>query len=143
MLPKLKGDSRAELVALLLAQGAEQHALALVGSRSAVRRCRGAFQLGMLGLDRPRRPAGGAAATTGTSWYAGWRCGRWATWATPAPYDRCCVLGEHDTRLTRDLVFALDRLGPGAADELRTRAAPRRCAPASTSTSTRRPSCSG
>ncbi len=119
MLPKLRGESRAELVGLLMARGAEQHALSLVASRSAVRRCRGAHQLGMLGLtdhvdrlvalldDRHflvRRVAVRALGTMGD----------------PRAVRPLLELGEHDPRLTRDLVFALDRLGPDSAEELRT-----------------------
>lgn len=118
MLPKLRGESRAELVGLLIDQGAEQRALALVGSRSSVRRCRGAFQLGMLGLTRHvdrlagllddphflvRRVAVRALGTMGDT----------------RAVRPLLELGEHDPRLTRDLVFALDRLGPDAAPELR------------------------
>ncbi|KQT93910.1 hypothetical protein ASG49_02885 [Marmoricola sp. Leaf446] len=118
MLPKLRGESRAELVGLLMARGAEQRALALVGSRSSVRRCRGAFQLGMLGLtqhvprlvrllrDRHflvRRVTVRALGAMGD----------------PRAVRPLLLLGEHDPRLTRDLVFALDRLGPDAAPELR------------------------
>ncbi|SDT14100.1 HEAT repeat-containing protein [Nocardioides scoriae] len=118
MLPKLKGDSRDQLVQLLLAQGAEAHALAQVASRSAVRRCRGAFALGMLGLrvhldrvvallDDPsflvRRVAVRALGNMGD----------------PRAVRPLLVLGERDTRLTRDLTYALDRLGPEAAPELR------------------------
>lgn len=118
MLPKLKGDSRGVLVDLLLAQGAERHALALTRSRSGVRRCRGAFQLGVLGLDRHldllvrllddkvflvRRVVVRALGNMGD----------------PRAVRPLLVLGAHDNRLTRDLVSALDRLGPGAASELR------------------------
>lgn len=118
MLPKLRGESRTELVGLLMARGAEQRALALVGSRSSVRRCRGAFQLGMLGLtdhvgrlirllrDRHflvRRVTVRALGAMGD----------------PRAVRPLLELGEHDPRLTRDLVFALDRLGPDSAPELR------------------------
>jgi HEAT repeat protein len=119
MLPKLKGDSRAEIVSLLLAQGAEQHAVALASSRSAVRRCRGAHQLGQLGLvahlERLVDLLGDGNFVVR----------RVAVRALGALGDARAVrplllLGEHDSRLTRDLVYALDRLGPGAAEELRT-----------------------
>lgn len=118
MLPKLRGDSRATLVALLLDQGAERHALELTRSWSAVRRCRGAFQLGVLGLEQHlevlvgllgdkaflvRRVAVRALGNTGD----------------PRAVRPLLVLGEHDPRLTRDLTYALDRLGPGAGPELR------------------------
>lgn len=119
MLPKIKGESRATLVALLLAHGAEQHALALTRSRSSVRRCRGAHQLGMLGLVDHleqlvelladgnflvRRVAVRALGNMGD----------------PRAVRPLLLLGEHDNRLARDLVYALGRLGAGAADELRT-----------------------
>lgn len=118
MLPKLKGDSRSELVSLLLAKGAEGHALSLVRSRSGVRRCRGAFQLGVLGLSSHvdelverlsdkrflvRRVALRALGNIGD----------------PRAVRPLLLLGERDNRLTRDLVYALDRMGPGAAPELR------------------------
>ena len=119
MLPKLRGDSRDTLVALLLAQGAERRAVRLTRSRSAVRRCRGAFQLGVLGLTEHlpvvvrllgdpaflvRRVAVRALGNMGD----------------PRAVRPLLLLGEHDHRLTRDLVYALDRLGAGAAPELRT-----------------------
>lgn len=118
MLPKLKGDSRSELVSLLLAKGAEGHALSLVRSRSGVRRCRGAFQLGVLGLSvhveelverlsdkrfLVRRVALRALGNIGDA----------------RAVRPLLLLGERDSRLTRDLVYALDRMGPGAAPELR------------------------
>ncbi|MCW2818750.1 MAG: repeat-containing protein [Marmoricola sp.] len=118
MLPKLRGDSRDTLVALMLAQGAEERAVSLTGSRSAVRRCRGAFQLGVLGLTEHlpvvvrllddsaflvRRVAVRSLGNMGD----------------PRAVRPLLLLGEHDHRLTRDLVYALDRLGAGSAPELR------------------------
>ena len=119
MLPKLKGDGRAVIIGVLLERGAEQHAVRLLGSRSAVRRCRGAHRLGVLGLrthfeqilrllaDRKflvRRVAVRALGNLGD----------------PRAVRPLLLLGEHDTRLARDLVFALGRMGSAAAPELRT-----------------------
>ncbi len=119
MLPKLKGDSREVLVSLLLAKGAEAHAVSLIGSRSAVRRCRGAHQLGSLGLvahlDKVtallddthfvvRRVAVRALGNMGDA----------------RAVRPLLLLGEHDHRLSRDLVYALGRLGSAGAEELRT-----------------------
>lgn len=118
-LPKLKGDSRRELVTLLLAKGAEEHATALIRSWSRVRRCRGAYRLGLLGLvahldelvgllsDKDflvRRVTVRALGNLGD----------------PRAVRPLLELGERDNRLSRDLVFALGRLGAGAAEELRT-----------------------
>lgn len=118
MLPKLKGDGRGVIIDVLLERGAEQHAVSLLGSRSAVRRCRGAHRLGVLGLgahfeaivrllaDRKflvRRVAVRALGNLGD----------------PRAVRPLLVLGEHDTRLARDLVYALGRLGGAAAPELR------------------------
>lgn len=117
-LPKLKGDSRRDLVALLLAKGAEEHAVALVHSWSRIRRCRGAYRLGLLGLvahleelvrllsDKDflvRRVAVRALGNLGD----------------PRAVRPLLELGERDKRLSRDLVYALGRLGAGAAQELR------------------------
>lgn len=49
LLPKIKGHSRAALVALLTDRGAADRATARARSRSMVRRARGAYQLGALG----------------------------------------------------------------------------------------------
>ena len=118
MLPKLKGDGRAVIIGVLLARGAEQHAVGLSRSRSAVRRCRGTYRLGMLGLgahfelivrllaDRKflvRRVAVRALGNLGD----------------PRAVRPLLVLGQHDNRLARDLVFALGRMGGAVAPELR------------------------
>lgn len=49
MLPKLKGDSRRQISALLRSRGAAVGAIRLTRSPSTSRRCRGAFRLGLLG----------------------------------------------------------------------------------------------
>lgn len=118
-LPKLKGDSRRDLVALLLAKGAEEHAVSLVRSWSRVRRCRGAYRLGLLGLvahldelvgllsDQDFLVRRVAVRALGNL-------------ADPRAVRPLLELGERDKRLSRDLVYALGRLGAGAAEELRT-----------------------
>ena len=118
MLPKLRGDSRDTLVALMLAQGAEARAVSLTRSRSAVRRCRGAFQLGVLGLtehlpvvvrllDDPAFLVRRVAVRS------------LGNMRDPRAVRPLLLLGERDHRLTRDLVYALDRLGAAATSELR------------------------
>ncbi|WP_310962652.1 HEAT repeat domain-containing protein [Nocardioides terrisoli] len=118
MLPKLKGDSRGRLVEVLAIRGAVRRARRLSHSVSAVRRCRGAFALGVLGDvesqsrlvellgDRHflvRRTAVRALGNLGDPGGA-------------APLLE--LIGD-EPRLSRDLTYALHRIGPGAGPLLR------------------------
>ena len=118
MLPKLRGASRDDLTGLLTDKGALARARRLTRSRSAVRRCRGVFALGVLG-DRDalarmvemlddrsfvvRRTAVRALGNLGD----------------PAAIHALLGLIGHDPRLSRDVVYALDRIGSVAAPMLR------------------------
>lgn len=118
MLPKIKGESRESLVRLLRDKGAAERALRQLTSRSSVRRCHGAFALGALGdpvhvqaivpLLRDhhflvRRVAVRALGNIGNP-------------SAVAPLLE--VIGE-EPRLSRDLVYALNRIGPAGAAGLR------------------------
>lgn len=118
MLSKIKGHSRVALVQVLLDKGAGPRAVQKTSSWSLVRRCRGAYELGALGQrdavpvllpmldDRSflvRRVAVRALGAIGDS---------------AAVVALLQVTGE-EPRLTNDLVYALDRIGPPAAPALR------------------------
>lgn len=118
LLPKLRGDIRAALVELLRERGALHHALAQLGSWSAVHRCRGAFGVGVLGGEEHveslvpllqdatflvRRVTVRALGNLGSG-------------AAVAPLLR--TTGD-EQRLSRDLVYALHRIGSEAAPDLR------------------------
>ncbi len=119
MLPKIKGESRIALVAVLLDKGASARAVAKTSTWSLVRRCRGAHELGALSQhgsvpillpmldDRSflvRRVAVRSLGSIGDA-------------SAVAPLLQ--VTGE-EPRLSTDLVFALDRIGRPAAPTLRT-----------------------
>ena len=118
MLPKIKGDSRAALVRLLQDKGAADHALRQIRSVSSVRRCHGAFALGALGDPEHvdtlvplltdsqflvRRVAVRALGNIGDP---------------RAVVPLLEVIGE-EPRLSRDLVYALNRIGAAGAADLR------------------------
>lgn len=117
LLPKVAGDTRQRLVALVQSRGAAQRARRMLERRSVVARCRGAHRLGALrdpddvarlaaGLDDPsflvRRVCVRALGSIGDPA------------AVPALLD---AVGEPE--LARDLVAALCRIGYGACPPLR------------------------
>jgi HEAT repeat protein len=117
-LPKVTGETRTFLVDLVTVRGAVERARDLLGSWSAVRRCRGAHRLGALHRadavplliprlrDRTflvRRVALRALGTIGDP-------------AAVVPILRTC---GGDDRLTRDVVSALERIGQGGAAAMR------------------------
>jgi hypothetical protein len=117
MLPKIKGDSHEALVALLRSRGAVERAYGNTRARSLVRRSRGAYQLGALG-DRAavspllplltsehflvRRTAVRALGQIGDPI------------AAPALLDAVTA----DPALARDVIAALQRIGPEASPHL-------------------------
>ncbi|MDQ6686659.1 MAG: HEAT repeat domain-containing protein [Actinomycetota bacterium] len=118
MLPKIKGESRAVLVEMLLAKGAARRARSLCGSFSAVRRCRGAYALGSLGQ---RESVAELVPLLSDRHFLVRRVTVRALGnirAASAVGPLLNAIGE-DARLSRDLVFALDRIGPAGAAGLR------------------------
>ncbi|KRF15348.1 hypothetical protein ASG90_11590 [Nocardioides sp. Soil797] len=117
LLPKVRGETRERLVDLVRERGAAQRARRLAHSRSAVVRCRGAHRLGALRdhSDGPlvltllhdrnflvRRVALRALGSLGD-----------------AAHVTAVVACGDDPAMTRDVVSALQRMGIGAAPELR------------------------
>lgn len=118
MLPKLRGDSRDTLVRLLRDKGSAQAALRQLSGHSEVRRCRGAFALGMLGEQA------GAQALIGCLDDREFLVRRVATRAlgnlrSPEAVRPLLELGRREPRLSRDLIFALHRIGPDVIGPLR------------------------
>lgn len=118
MLPKIKGESHTALVGLLMDKGAQARAIGLCHSFSALRRCRGAYFLGALAQreyvnelvalldDRHflvRRIAVRALGNLRSASAVGPLIG---------------VIGD-EPRLSRDLIYALDRIGPAGVFALR------------------------
>lgn len=118
MLPKLRGESRERLIDLLRTKGGIADAVRLTRSSSSVRRCRGAFALGMLAdrshesrvlelLDDPnflvRRVATRALGNM----------------ESEAAVGDLLRLSREEPRLSRDVAYALHRIGPAAAPRMR------------------------
>ncbi len=118
LLPKIKGDSRLALVRLLTERGAADRAKARAGSRSLVRRARGAYQLGALARtdalpvllpllrDRQFVVRRGAVRALGTV-------------GSPEAVQPLLDAVATDDALAGDVVAALTRIGPAAAPPLR------------------------
>ena len=117
-LPKVTGETRTLLVDLVTERGAVEQARHLLGSLSAVRRCRGAYRLGAMHRtdavpllvpllhDRTflvRRVALRALGAIGDP-------------TAVVPILRHCA---GDDRLTRDVVSALERIGQAGAPAMR------------------------
>jgi hypothetical protein len=120
MLPKVRGDAKGRVLAVLMDRGAEERALKQVDSRRAFARCRGAFALGAMGAadatarvipllsDRSpqvRRVAVRALGMMGD----------------PAAADSLLDAANDAHAVQRDLVQALIQLGTPAAPVIRAR----------------------
>ena len=118
MLPKLKGDSRGDLTELLTDKGTLARARRSSRARSAVRRCRGVFALGVLG-DRDSLPR--MVEMLGDRSFLVRRTAVRAlgNLGDPAAVHALLGLVGHEPRLARDVVYALDRIGTVAAPVLR------------------------
>ena len=118
MLPKIKGDSHEVLVALLLSRGAAGHAYQNATARSLVRRSRGAYQLGALG-DADAVPT--LLTLLRDKHFLVRRTAVRALGQVrhPAAVTPLLDAVTRDPALARDVVAALQRIGPGAAPELR------------------------
>lgn len=118
MLPKVRGDARGRLLAILRERGTERRALAQTRSGRSVNRCQGAFALGVLrsgeAVDQlialladpvalVRRLAVRSLGQIGDA----------------RATERLVALVNRELSLTRDLVFALCAIGPAGAPVLR------------------------
>ncbi|MBD8870111.1 HEAT repeat domain-containing protein [Nocardioides donggukensis] len=118
LLPKVRGESRLVLVGLLSSRGAAERARQLLSSRSVVRRCRGAYRLGAL---HPADATASLLPRLGDHSFLVRRVTVRALGSVADPeavgplFDSC----GSDTRLTRDLVSALERIGTAGAPRLR------------------------
>lgn len=118
MLPKIKGDSHEALVVLLRSRGAAARAYANARARSLVRRSRGAYQLGALG-DPAALPT-----LLGLLTNHHFLVRRTAVRALGQVRDPLSVgplldAVTADPALVRDVVAALQRIGPEASPNLR------------------------
>jgi hypothetical protein len=118
MLPKVKGDSRRSLVTLLDSRGAVARAHGNARARSTVRRSRGAYQLGALG-DSSAVPA--LQELLASSHFLVRRTAVRALGQVGDPIAVPSLLDAvtRDPALVRDVVAALQRIGPDASPYLR------------------------
>jgi hypothetical protein len=118
MLPKIKGDSHDALVSLLRGRGAAERALRSTGARSLVRRSRGAYELGALG-DRSAVPT--LLGLLGCHHFLVRRTAVRALGHVGDPVAVTPLLDavSAEPALARDVVAALQRIGPAAAENLR------------------------
>ncbi|QIX27444.1 HEAT repeat domain-containing protein [Nocardioides sp. JQ2195] len=117
LLPKVRGETRERLVAVVRERGAAQRARQLVRSRSAVIRCRGAHRLGAL-----RDPGDGPVLATllDDRQFLVRRVALRALGSIGDPTRVPAVLSCADEpAMTRDVVSALQRMGIEASPELR------------------------
>lgn len=118
MLPKLRGESRDHLIRLLRDKGSMEVALQQVRSLSMVRRCRGAFALGAL-QDKGHADvliellADHAFLVRRVTVRALGNLG------APEAVGPLLELAREEPRLSRDLVYALYRIGPDGAPAMR------------------------
>lgn len=118
MVPKLRGDARDQLIELLTSKGSRRRARRASHSLSAVRRCRGVFALGMLG-DADSLPP--MVAMLGDRSFLVRRTAVRAlgNLGDPGAVHPLLELVGREGRLARDVVYALDRIGPVAGPRLR------------------------
>lgn len=118
MLPKIKGDAHEALVLLLQSRGAARHAYDNAQARSLVRRSRGAYQLGALG------DADALSTLVDLLACKHFLVRRTAVRALGQIRDAAAVgplldAVTADQALVRDVVAALQRIGPAAVPHLR------------------------
>ena len=118
MLPKIRGDAHETLVTLLKGRGAARRAHESVHARSMVRRSRAAYQLGALGDRDALTPLLGLLTDRH------FLVRRTAVRALgqikePAAVTPLLDAVTHDPALVRDVIAALQRIGPAAAPHLR------------------------
>jgi len=120
MLPKVRGHAKERLKAILHDQGAEDDALARLGSGRTIARCRGAFALGAMGatdattriipllVDRSALVRRVAVRALGMM-------------QDPAAAEPLLDAANRPDAVQRDLIQALIQLGPEAAPALHSR----------------------
>jgi HEAT repeat protein len=118
MLPKIKGDTHQALVTLLRSRGAAAHAYENTRARSLVRRSRGAYQLGALG-DRDAVPTLLALLTTPHFLVRRTTVRALGQVRDPIAVTPLLDAVTADPALVRDVIAALQRIGPDAAPHLR------------------------
>ncbi|HSE69263.1 MAG TPA: HEAT repeat domain-containing protein [Nocardioidaceae bacterium] len=118
MLPKIRGDAREVLVTVLLSRGALSRAHERTRSWSLVRRARGAYQLGALG-QREAVPA--LLGLLGDRHFLVRRTAVRALGQVGEPQNVAPLFATvaADPSLARDVLAAITRIGPYAADPLR------------------------
>lgn len=120
MLPKVRGDAKDRVRAVLRSRGAEERAVAQLGSGRAAERCRGAFALGAMGAEDAtsrviellddRSPLVRRVAVRSLGMMQ-----------DPAAAEPLLQAANKPEAVQRDLVQALIQLGAGAAPVLRAR----------------------
>jgi hypothetical protein len=118
MLPKIKGDSHTALVGLLLSRGAAGRAHDNAAARSLVRRSRGAYQLGALG-DRDALRTLMSLLTDGHFLVRRTAVRALGQIGDPIAVTPLLDAVSADPALVRDVVAALQRIGPSASPHLR------------------------
>ncbi|MGN6251476.1 MAG: HEAT repeat domain-containing protein [Marmoricola sp.] len=118
MLPKLRGEARDALTALLTDRGTMGRARRLSRSLSAVRRCRGVFALGVLD-DHASLPRMTAMLEDRSYLVRRTTVRALGNLGDPAAVQPLLALVAREPRLSRDVVYALDRIGTVAAPILR------------------------
>ena len=118
MLPKIKGEARDALVSLLLSRGAAGRAHRGARARSAVRRSRGAYELGVLGDPEALRTLFDLLRSTH---FLVRRTAVRALGQIGSPLAVTPLLDAvtEDPALARDVITALQRIGPEATPILR------------------------
>ncbi|HSE07130.1 MAG TPA: HEAT repeat domain-containing protein [Nocardioidaceae bacterium] len=118
ILPKIKGDTRDALVSLLKNAGAAERAYENTRARSAVRRSRGAYQLGALG-DRAAVPTLLELLPTDHFLVRRTVVRALGQVRDPEAVPRLLDAVTADPALVRDVIAALQRIGPEATPYLR------------------------
>lgn len=118
LVPKLRGSSRDRLRAVLRAWGSADRALRWARSRSAVRRCRGLYRLGVL-AEGERRYA--VLAGLDDRDFGVRRTAMLALGSFPAPVvvENLLRRAALEPRLRREFLTSIDRIGAAAVPVLR------------------------
>lgn len=118
LLPKLRGAGAERVRALLKVWGSEDRAVRMAGSRSAVRRCRGLYRLGVLG-DPASVPVVQRGLTDRDHVVRRTALQAAGSFADDALVRAAVLLVAGEPPLRRDLLASLDRTGLPTATVLR------------------------